>query len=166
MRGILNCMLALMVVGGATMVHADSADRVGFRGWGPRLGLTANPDQIHFGAHADFGNFAEHVRVQPSLEVGVGDNFTLFAINLDAQYRFARRWAVWTPYLGGGPGIFFINVDSKGNGHRGSDTDIGLSAVGGIEKGIANGSRFFLEGRLGFIDAPDFKITAGWTFFH
>ena len=166
MRRILVCAIVVAAFGFTSYARADSGDKTGFRGWGPRIGLTANPDQFHFGAHADFGNFGEHVRVQPSLEVGLGDNLTVFAINLDAQYRFASRWDVWTPYLGGGPGIFFVSVDSNGKVDGASDTDIGLSAVGGIEKGLANGSRFFIEGRLGFVDAPDFKATAGWTFFH
>jgi len=38
--------------------------------------------------------------------------------------------------------------------------------LGGIEKGLSSGSRFFLEGKVGFIDAPDFQINAGWTFGH
>jgi len=150
-----------------TVARADPTTKTGFRGWGPRVGMTINPDQIHFGAHADFGNFADHVRVQPSLEIGFGDNLTIFAINLDAQYRFASTWDVWTPYLGGGPGILFVSIDSKNDKIDGTtDTEFGLSAVGGIEKGLANGQRFFLEARLGMIDAPDLKFTAGWTFFH
>ena len=42
---------------------------IGFRGWGPRLGVSINPDQFHFGAHLDFGNFARHVRFQPNIEL-------------------------------------------------------------------------------------------------
>ena len=149
-----------------SVVRADPANKVGFRGWGPRVGLTIDPDQIHFGAHVDFGNFAEHIRFEPNLEVGVGDDLTVFAVNLDGHYRFASTWDVWTPYLGGGPGIFFVNVDSKGGNGDDSDTDLGVSVVGGVEKGLANGSRFFVESRLGLVDAPDWKFTAGWTFFH
>lgn len=164
MKRMLIGTLMLAVAVSVSTTHANAQDKVGFRGWGPRVGLTSGPDQFHFGAHADFGNFAEHVRVQPSLEIGFGDNATLFAINLDGQYRFASQWDVWTPYVGGGPGIYIISVDV---GHKNvSDTDTGLSVVGGVEKGLANGSRFFVEGRIGLFDAPDFKATAGWTFFH
>ncbi len=135
----------------------------GFRGWGPRVGLTVNPDQVHFGAHVDFGNFAKRLRFQPNVEVGIGDNLTIIAANLELNYRFAERWDVWTPYAGGGLGVFFIDVDNERIG-GGSNTEIGLSVLGGIEKGISGGDRFFIEGKLGLIDAPDFKVTVGWTF--
>ena len=141
----------------------DPGTKVGFRGWGPRVGLTINPDQVHFGAHLDFGNFAQHIRFQPNVEVGFGDGLTLFAINAEAAYRFASRWDVWTPYLGGGIGV---NIASASRGSHGSSTDFGASILGGIEKGLANGNRFFLEAKLGFVDAPDLKLTTGWTFYH
>jgi len=146
--------------------RADSDDpgtKVGFRGWGPRVGLTINPDQVHFGAHLDFGNFAQHIRFQPNVEIGFGDGLTLFAINAEAAYRFASRWDVWTPYLGGGIGVI---IASASHGSHGSSTDLGASILGGVEKGLANGNRFFLEAKLGFVDAPDLKLTAGWTFYH
>jgi hypothetical protein len=36
----------------------------------------------------------------------------------------------------------------------------------GIGKGsaLSKSGHFFLEGKLGLADAPDFKATAGWTF--
>jgi opacity protein-like surface antigen len=141
----------------------DPGSKVGFRGWGPRVGLTFNPDQFHFGAHMDFGNFWEHVRFQPNVEIGFGDDLTLFAINAEAAYRFASRWDVWTPYLGGGVGANIVSAD---NGSRSSDTDFGASILGGIEKGLANGHRFFIEAKLGLADSPDLKGTVGWTFYH
>jgi len=140
----------------------DPGTKVGFRGWGPRLGVSFKPDQVYFGAHLDFGNFAQHVRFQPNLEIGFGDDITLFAINAEAAYRFASRWDVWTPYLGGGIGANIVDV----NNGNGSNTDFGASVLGGIEKGLANGSRFFVEAKLGLADAPDLKLGVGWTFYH
>jgi hypothetical protein len=142
----------------------DPGSKVGFRGWGPRVGLTFNPDQVHFGGHLDFGNFAKHIRLQPNVEIGLGDGLTLFAINAEAAYRFAERWDVWTPYLGGGLGFNIVSVDNGGD--NGSNTDIGASILGGIEKGLANGHRFFIEAKLGLADSPDLKGTVGWTFYH
>jgi hypothetical protein len=81
MRKLILLLTALIVVAFPAMAWAE------FQGWGPRVGLTVNPDQVHFGAHADLGLIASHLRFQPSME-------------------------------------------------------------------------------LGFIDAPDFKVTAGWTFGH
>jgi len=137
--------------------------KVGYRGWGPRFGITANPDQIHFGAHIDFGNFAQHVRFQPNIEVGVGDGLALFALNFEAAYRFAAKWDVWTPYAGGGLGI---NYASFNGSHGDNSTDLGVNVIGGIEKGLASGSRLFTEIKLGLGDSPDFKWTVGWTFYH
>jgi len=57
---------ALGVALGPAMALADSDTDVGFRGWGPRVGVSINPDQVHFGAHLDFGQFAKHVRFQPA----------------------------------------------------------------------------------------------------
>lgn len=81
--------LALSIALSSTVAHAsDPMSDVGFRGWGPRVGLTFSPDQVHFGAHLAFGNFARHVRLQPNIEVGVGDNLTLVAVNFEGVYRF------------------------------------------------------------------------------
>ena len=136
----------------------------GFQGWGPRVGVTVNPDQFDFGAHVDLGSVSNHVRLQPSMELGVGDNATVLALNGDLSYRFASRWDTWSPYLGGGASVFFVGND---NGLMdGTETNAGLSALGGIERGMSSGSRFFLEGKIGFVDAPDFKVMAGWTFGH
>lgn len=165
--------IALLVISACTLLSFSRANAqndpltdVGFRGWGPRVGITMNPDQVHFGAHVDFGNFAEHVRFQPNVEVGIGDNLFVVALNAEAAYRFASQWDVWTPYLGGGIGINFVSLDEDVAGVDNSSTNFGLNLLGGIEKGLANGHRFFVEGKLGLADAPDFKATVGWTFFH
>jgi hypothetical protein len=150
----------------AATTQADAVNRIGFQGWGPRLGLTINPDQFHFGGHLDLGYFAEHIRFQPNLEIGFGDNVRLVAVNFEADYRFASRWDVWTPYLGGGLGINIYDWNSNHHAHGSSSTDLGVNMVGGIERGLSNGDRFFIEAKLGLADSPDFKATIGWTFFH
>lgn len=139
-------------------------DEVGFRGWGPRLGLSLNPDQVHFGAHLDFGQFADHVRFQPNLELGFGEDVKLFTINAEAAYRFNSRWEMWSPYLGGGLGANIKSTD-MGDSNE-SQTDIGVNLLAGVEKGLSNGDRFFLEGKVSLNDVPDMKVTAGWTFYH
>ncbi len=170
MRRFLSLALVLVVVVPAT-AHAGSESEVGFRGWGPRVGLTVDPDQIHLGAHVDFGNFARHVRFQPNLEVGFGV-VTLFALNFEAAYRFQSRWNVWTPYVGGGLGLNFVRGDlghrwlGSHHFHDNTGAQAGLNILGGIEKGLRNGDRFFAEAKLGFSNSPDLKLTVGWTFFH
>ena len=105
---------ALAVALGPALALAGPDTDVGFRGWGPRVGLSLNPDQVHFGAHLDFGNFARHVRFQPNVELGFGDHVKLFTVNAEAAYRFSSHWDVWTPYLGGGLGANIKSVDIGG----------------------------------------------------
>lgn len=136
----------------------------GFSGWGPRAGLSLDPDQFYLGAHLDFGNFTRHVRFQPNLELGFGDDVKLFTINAEATYRFSSTWNVWSPYLGGGVGA---NIMSHDDGNENStQTDLGINLIGGIEKGLDNGDRFFVEAKASLNDKPDLKIGIGWTFFH
>jgi hypothetical protein len=162
--GIVLIATALVLALGPAVAMAGPDTDVGFRGWGPRVGLSLNPDQLHFGAHLDFGNFARHVRFQPNVELGFGNNVTLLTVNAEAAYRFSSAWDVWTPYLGGGLGANIKSVDIAGSST--SHTDIGVNALGGIEKGLANGDRFFIEGKFSLNDVPDAKITVGWTFYH
>ncbi len=164
-------LMTIAVAGGfllfasAHAAFANPDSDIGFRGWGPRVGVTVNPDQIHFGAHMDFGNFAQHLRFQPNFELGIGDGRTLGALNFETNYRFASRWDVWTPYLGGGLGVNFTGTEERGLRDN-TNTDVGLNALFGIERGLASGDRFFTEAKLGLVDAPDLKVTFGWTFFH
>jgi len=157
-------MILAMVAAFLCSGPAHAADSVGFRGWGPRIGLTSDPDQIHFGAHFDFGRFARHLRWQPNVEVGVGSDQTVVAWNIfEVAYRFAGRWDRWSPYLGGGMGL---NVYGGRDGILDDTTSrVGVSALGGIEKGLSGGDRMFLEAKVGLDDSPDLKLTVGWTFF-
>jgi hypothetical protein len=164
-RTLIATLTMLALVAGAARADRESSPGtdIGFRGWGPRLGVSINPDQIHFGAHLDFGNFAEHVRFQPNFEMGFGDHLMLTTLNAEAAYRFRSTWDVWTPYLGGGLGM---NIARQDGGNHATDTSLGVNLLGGIERGISDGDRFFVEGKFSLNDAPDAKITVGWTFYH
>jgi hypothetical protein len=134
---------------------------VGVHGVGPRIGLTMNPDQVHFGGHIDFGDLAPNLMILPNLEIGFGDNLTTVAPSFELDYRFRSNWGAWTPYLGGGVGPIFYSAK-----HGGSSSDVGVYAQFGIGKGSSGSEsgHFFLEGKLGLADAPDFKFTIGWIF--
>ena len=155
---------ALAVALSPALALAGPDTDVGFRGWGPRVGLSLNPDQVHFGAHLDYGQFANHVRFQPNLELGFGDGVKLFTANAEAAYRFSSTWDVWTPYLGGGIGVNIKSIDDGEDNT--SQTDLGVNLLGGLEKGLGNGDRFFVEAKVSLNDVPDAKIAIGWTFFH
>jgi hypothetical protein len=135
---------------------------VGFRGIGPRVGFTINPDQVHFGGQIDFGDLAGNLMMLPNLEVGFGDNLTTIAPSFELDYRFRSDWGAWTPYLGGGMGPVFYSAKHGG----GSSSKLGIYLQFGIGKGSSGSEwgHFFLEGKLGLADAPDGKVTVGWTF--
>ncbi len=148
----------------ATSVWGGPSERTGIRGWGPRLGVSGGPGQAIAGVHFDLGDFAERFRLQPNVEVSVGDNQTTLSFNGDFAYRFAVDWGMWSPYLGGGLGL---NARSTGRGwsHGGSDASLGASFIGGMEKALLGGDRFFMETKIGLVDSPDLKFEVGWTFF-
>lgn len=160
MRQSLATITALLIL--SAPAWAAPSDQVGYRGWGPRVGFSSSPDQVHLGAHMDFGYFAEHFRLQPNMEVGFGSGRTLTTFNVETAYRFTTAWGDWSPYAGGGIGVERVSMDDPPGGSR---SDLGVSALGGIEKGLSGGDRFFLEAKLGLTQAPDVKLTAGWTFY-
>lgn len=154
-------MLSIATVALVCLVRTGSASAAG---WGPRMGLTIDPDQVHFGAHVDAGYLADQLRFQPNFEMGIGNDMTLAAFNFDMLYLFNSRMDTWRPYAGGGAGANIVNHDNN----RGNDSDLeaGLNLVGGIERGLSSGGRFLAELRLGLLDTPDLKWTVGWTFQH
>jgi hypothetical protein len=130
--------------------------------WGLRGGFTFDPDQIHVGAHATFGEFFTNGFFVPNVEIGFGNDATLIAINPELVYRFSSQ-SEWGFYAGGGLGINIYNWDDDGHGD-GSNTDLGVNILGGARRGLSSGNDLFLELKLGLIDSPDAKITIGVTF--
>jgi hypothetical protein len=43
---------------------------------------------------------------------------------------------------------------------------LGVNLLAGIEKGLRNGDRFFIESKVSLNDVPDVKVAVGWTFYH
>lgn len=141
-------------------LFAQAGPTFGFQGWGPRAGLTVNPDQIHFGAHILIGSTSTPVIFQPNFEIGFGDDFTLFTLNGDVLYTFKSVNSPWVPALGGELG--FSNAKAR---HDGSESDMTLSIVGNVAKTLVNGNQIFFEAKIGVANAPDFKATVGYTLF-
>jgi hypothetical protein len=129
---------------------------------GPRLGFSTDPDQLVVGGQMDFGEIAPDVVFTPNLELGVGDNAIVFAVNADIHYHFKIEGSEWRPYLGGGLGANFVDFD----GPIGSETAIGANLIVGAIVPTRTGSRFFTEARFLLGDAvlPDLKLMVGWNF--
>ena len=154
-------------------VTTASADGLGWKGWGPRAGISSDPDQFVGGVQFDLGEFARRLRFQPSIEIGLGDDTTTIQGNLMVAYYFPVEASV-TPYAGGSLSAAFYDFDSDcrgfgvsqsgGRGCDDSETEIGPVGVGGIEMKMKGKARFFAELNLGFADIAEAKIVAGWLF--
>lgn len=144
----------------AIVLPAAASGEMGFYGWGFRLGLGDDPDQVILGIQQDLGEFVEHLRFQPNLELGLGDDHTIVSGTIPVHYRFQTDSSV-TPYAGGGLQVAWIDRE-KGR----DDTELEISPVfiGGAEWSLRKGSDLFLEFHLGTGDAHSAKLVVGWMF--
>jgi hypothetical protein len=150
----------------ATALPAAAQD-LGLRGWGLRFGVSSDPDQVLAGAHFDLGDIVPRLRLQPSVEIGVGDDaFTLQGL-IPLHYRFATG-GEWTPYAGGGVLLALIDYDDdhprRRFGRDDDDFEIAPVAVGGLEWSRRGGRDVLLELQLGGGDAFDAKVVVGLGF--
>lgn len=120
---------------------------------GVRAGASVEPDQFYFGGHLETGPIADRLRFRPNVEVGVGNDLTVMAFNVELAYHFRSQYD-WHFYAGGGPALNV--VDSP------SDT----TAAGGVNAmvGVAHDRGLFFEFKVGFIDSPNVKIGVGYSF--
>lgn len=162
---IAACLIAFAATA-ALAAEGDGETGVGFRGWGPRVGLSSDADQALVGAQFDLGEFIPNLRWQPSVELGYGDDKASFYGNFMVSYYFPVKAAV-TPYAGGQVTAWLFDQNGPDN-HEGFDdgfnAEIGLYAIGGIETKLKGGSRFLAEVQVGVGDVPDIRLLAGWTF--
>lgn len=158
-------MVAMMALTMTALVSdptfADSRDRsFGYYGWGPRIGLSVDPGQLVIGGHVDMGEPIAHLRLQPNVELGFGDNVTIIEINAPLHFRFADPIDVWSPYAGAELGYSIAFLDGGKD-----NADLGVKIVGGFERHLSDGDKFFLEGKIGLSDeVADWKFLVGWTF--
>jgi hypothetical protein len=120
---------------------------------GIRAGLSVDPDQFYFGGHVETPPLVDRLRFKPNVEIGIGNDITVVALNIEFAYVFPSRRA-WNVYTGGGPAL--VIMDTR------EDTDSG----GGFNLlvGAEHQSGLFTEIKVGFVDSPDFKIGVGYSF--
>lgn len=135
-----------------------------FQTFGPHLGFSTDPSQIVFGGQLQMGDIAPQIDFVPGAEVGIGDDVTIVSLNGDFHYRFVVEGMTWQPYAGGGVAVHFVSFDNPGPIGDDSDTFAEGTIVGGADVPTKAGSRFFIEGKIGLGDGPDFKVMAGWHF--
>jgi len=99
----LRIVLAVLLIGAGAAQQSRAQDVI--LGIGGRVGATLDPDQVHFGVHADLGEIVEQLVFRPNVEVGVGNDLTLVAINPEVVYRSpttGRRTTFHMPGAGSG----------------------------------------------------------------
>jgi hypothetical protein len=84
---------------------------------GGRIGSGFSPQLFMFGPQAQFGPFfSRNLLFRPDVEFGFGEVTYMFAVNAEAAYRFNTTFhGQWTPYLGMGPSLNFINHAASTN---------------------------------------------------
>jgi hypothetical protein len=129
------------------------------QGVGVRAGASANPDQFYWGAHYESRELVENLRFRPNVEVGVGDDVTLVAVNFEFSYRLPantlpRSLSMWHLYVGGGPALNIFRFSNDTQSEGGFNGLIGLAHRNGL----------FAEAKIGALKSPDFKFGVGYTF--
>lgn len=135
---------------------------ISYRGWGPRAGVSVDPDQVVGGIHVDLGEIIRNLRFQPNVDLGVGDDAIFVGANLAALWFFPADGS-WDPYAGGELGFLYQDVDVD-RGEDDTDLDVTFNAVGGVETRLKSNNRFLIELKVGIVEDPDVKLMVGWTF--
>lgn len=136
----------LLVVTTAASAAAQNA--------GVRAGVSGSPDQFFFGLHYETAPLIEQIHFKPNLEVGVGNDQTLVAINLEFVGEFPIKAEPWTFYLGAGPALVIDKVTNNTSTGGGFNILIGVEHRGGL----------FTELKVGMIDSPSVKFAVGYVF--
>ena len=148
--------LVLVAAAVAALIGASSPVSAQGMRVGARAGASVNPDQFYFGGHVETPAIVDRVHLRPNLEIGLGDDVTLIAVNIEAVYKYPLRRSPWVVYGGGGPAINYYDFDDD----AGSDTRGGLNFVGGLE----HDRGLFFEVKVGTFDSPDLKFGVGYNF--
>ena len=150
-------MLRRLVMTTATLLAlAMAPGRAWAQAPGVRAGVSGDPNQFYLGVHVQTPPVFDQVRFRPNVEVGLGDDLVLVALNLDLVWRVPIRNHPWSLLVGGGPAANFFNHSER------SETEVrgGLTVLVGLE----HNRGFFTELKVGLIDSPSVKFGIGYTF--
>ena len=127
-------------------------------GFGIRAGMTADPNQFHFGAHYVSNPLVDKLNFRPNLEIGIGNNVTTMAANFEFAYKIPFSQKPVSLYLGAGPALVVSRFGQSPR--RNTKTGGGFNVLIGLE----HEEKLFGEVKVGAIDSPEFKFTVGYTF--
>jgi hypothetical protein len=134
---------------------ALSAASVRAQGLGVRAGASRDPNQFYAGVHYEAAEVVDRLRFRPNVEVGLGDNLTLVAMNIEFTYRLrVPVIPMWQFYVGGGPALNILRFTNNTDPEGGFNVLAGLSHRTGL----------FTEVKFGALKSPSFKLGVGYTF--
>jgi hypothetical protein len=142
--------LALVASALMMLVHAAPASA---QSAGVRVGASVDPDQFFFGGHLETPPLADRIHFRPNIEIGVGNDVTLTAINFELVYKFPER-SDWQFYGGGGPALNLYSSEGDTNAQSGFNILLGVEHRQGL----------FFEIKAGMADSPNFKVGVGYVF--
>ncbi len=123
-------------------------------GFGLRAGVTADPNQFHFGPHFISNPLIGHLTFRPNLEIGVGSHATTVAANLEFAYGIPIPKTNTSMYIGAGPSLNLYRHSPNTNTGGGFNVLIGVEHKKGL----------FGELKVGAFDSPEVKFSVGYTF--
>ena len=145
MKRIVACAPALIVW--ALMAIPVAAQTVGVK-----AGASVNPDQFYFGGQVETAPLLDQLRFRPNVEIGIGNDLTLVAFNIEFAFDFPQ--GDWRWFVGGGPALNVINIEDETDSEGGFNILVGAAHEGGL----------FGDVKFGLGDSPDFKIGVGYSF--
>ena len=135
---------------------------------GIRTGVSGDPGQFYFGGHIETDPLLDRLSLRPNIEIGLGGDLTLIALNIEFAYRIPLKSNPWTLYLGGGPAINIFETDDTrfeaDDTRRGRGGESGLGGGFNILVGVEHPQGLFTELKIGAIDSPDLKFSVGYSF--
>lgn len=122
---------------------------------GPKAGFgLGDIEEPYIGADVRI-DFDAPVRINPKFDYYFApENFTYWSAGANALFDFPVDDSPIAPFVGGGLQIFNSSIEFVGPGGGSvstSNTDLGLSGVGGAEFNLDSGIRPFVQGELGII---------------
>lgn len=138
--------------------------------FGLRGGLSIDPDGVLVGAHGNIPLEQDRFSIEPQALFGIGSegslDYTTIEVGARVRFDFVTDEISAQPFVAGGLAIHRINLDGTIETQigdfdfgGGSDTDIALQAVGGLEKGPIGG-----EIVLSIAGRPDIALLFRYTF--
>jgi len=122
--------------------------------FGIRAGASADPDQFFFGGHVETKPLMKNLTFRPNVEIGLGDDITTVAMNIEFAYWIPLENKPWRLYVGGGPAANFYDFEGDSDIKGGFNLLVGGQHNGGL----------FVEFKLGLVDSPEVKFAVGYAF--